>query len=160
VLRLRSLVAVCSSALLVSATAGAGRIAIRPAAVSVELSSSRAGARPVVLTMQLRYAMQCARPGPGPLVVSFPAGERFPARLAADAVLVDGHPATQVERTGRAVSVALPIEHGPLCDVIAPGVLELVFTRSAGIGNPSSPGRYSLTARTPRVSGRATMTIR
>jgi hypothetical protein len=160
VLRTRGLIAVCFTALLVTATASAGRVAIRPAAASVVLSSSNAGAHPVALTLQLRYEMQCARPGPGPLVVTFPALERLPARVAASAVLVDGHPATQVGRNGRAVSIALPIQHGPLCDVIAPGVLKVVFTRSAGIGNPSAAGTYSLTVQTPRVSGRAAMTIR
>jgi len=156
----RSLVAGCALALLVTATAPAGGAAIRPAAVSVTLSTPQAGARGVRLTLQLRYEMQCGHPGAGPLVITFPAAERLPSQLAAGSVLVDGHPATRAERSGRVVSVALPVEHGPLCDVIAPGVLKIAFTGSAGIGNPPAAGTYSLTAHTPRVSGRASMAIR
>jgi hypothetical protein len=157
---MRSLFAGCAIALLVT-TAAAARVAapMRPAAASVTLSTSTAGARPVALTLQLRYEMQCAHPGPGPLVITFPAAERLPPQLAAADVLVNGHAATQVERSGRAVSVALPIEHGPLCDVIAPAVLKVVFTRGAALGNPSTAGTYTLTAHTPRVSGGTTMAI-
>jgi hypothetical protein len=114
----------------------------------------------VALTLQLRYDMQCGRPGPGPLLITFPAAERLPSQLDAGSVLVNGHPATKAERNGRVVAVALPIEHGALCDVIAPGLLKIVFAPSAGIGNPPGTGTYSLMARTPRVSGRASMAIR
>jgi hypothetical protein len=146
--------------LLVTATAQAAGAATRPATASVTLSTSQAGAHGVRITLQLRYEMQCGHPGPGPLVITFPSTERLPSQLAAGSVLVDGHPATRAERSGRVVSVALPVEHGPLCDVIAPGTLKIVFTPAAGIGNPTVAGTYSLTAHTPRVSGRASMTIR
>jgi hypothetical protein len=157
VIVVRSLFVGCAIALGTATAAGA---AILPAAASVALSTAKAGARPVTLSLQLRYEMQCARPGPGPLVIAFPAAERLPSQLDPADVLVNGHPATQVERNGRVVSVALPIQHGPLCDVIAPATLKVVFTRSAGLGNPMVAGTYSLTAHTPRVSGRTTMTIR
>ena len=156
---MRRLVAGCVIGLVASATAAAGGMAIRPAAASVSLSSSKAGARPVTFTLQLRYEMQCAHPGPGPLVITFPAAERLPRQIGAADVLVNGHPATQVEANGRVVSVALPIQHGPLCDVIAPATLRVVITRDAAIGNPPTAGTYSLTAQTPRVSGHATLTI-
>jgi hypothetical protein len=159
VIQVRSLVAVCAIALLTTATATAAGVAMRPAEASVTLSTSKSGARPVTLTLQLRYEMQCAHPGPGPLVITFPAAERLPAQLAASDVLVNGHAATKAERNGHDVSVALPIQHGPLCDVIAPAVLKVVFTRSAGVGNPSAAGTYQLTAHTPRVSGHASMAI-
>lgn len=157
---MRSLFAGCAIALLIT-TAAAARVAapMRPAAASVTLSTSRAGARPVTLTLQLRYEMQCAHPGPGPLVITFPAAEQLPAQPAAADVLVNGQAATQVERSGRLVSVALPIQHGPLCDVIAPAVLKVVFTRGATLGNPRTAGTYTLTAHTPRVSGGTTMAI-
>lgn len=156
---MRSVAACCALALLVAATAQAAAAATRPAAASVTLSSSRTGARDVRLTLQLRYEMQCGHPGAGPLVITFPSAERLPSQLAAGSVLVDGRPATRAERSARIVSVALPVEHGPLCDVIAPGTLKVVFTPGAGIGNPTVAGTYSLTAHTPRVSGRASMTI-
>jgi hypothetical protein len=160
----RRLAAGCAIALLTAAAAGAGNAGnaatpMRPAAATVSLSTSKAGARPVTLTLQLRYEMQCARPGPGPLVITFPAAEQLPAQLTAGSVLVNRHPATQVERSGRTVSVALPVQRGPLCDVIAPAVLKIVFTSSAGLGNPLRAGTYALAAHTARVSGRTSITI-
>lgn len=160
VIVVRALFAAFTVALLTATAAPAAGVVMQPAAASVDLSTSKAGARPVTLTLQLRYEMQCARPGPGPLVITFPSAERLPPRLAGQEVLVNGHPATQVVRDGRDVSVALPIQHGPLCDVIAPATLKVVFMRSAALGNPPVAGTYALTARTPRVSGRTTMTIR
>jgi hypothetical protein len=157
---MRSLFAGCAIALLTTTAAGA-RVAapMRPASASVTLSTSKAGARPVTLTLQLRYEMQCAHPGPGPLAITFPAAEQLSAQLTAAAVLVNGQAPTRVERSGRIVSVALPIQHGPLCDVIAPAVLKVVFTRGAALGNPPTAGTYTLTAHTPRVSGSTTMAI-
>ncbi len=159
---MRTLLAVLGLAVLsaTGARAGSGAIPSRPATASVTLSSARAGARPVALTLRLRYDMQCARPGPGPLLVTFPAGERMPAQIAAGDVLVDEGPATNVRRSGRTVSIGLPIRHGPLCDVIAPSVLIVVFDRGAGLGNPPRAGNYAVDAQTPRVSARTSITIR
>ncbi len=58
------------------------------------------------------------------------------------------------------MTIALPIQHGPLCDVIAPAVLTVVFDRGALLGNPAHAGKYAIAARTPRVSARTSMTIR
>ena len=159
---MRTLLAVLGIALCTAAGARTAGVATltRPASAAVELSSTRAGARPVVLTLRLRYEMQCARPGPGPLVITFPAGERLPAQIAAGDVLVDDGPAAGVHRSGQTVSVGLPIRHGPLCDVIAPSVLIVVFDRGAQLGNPSRPGHYAIAAQTPRVSARTSIAIR
>ena len=159
---MRTLLAVLGIAVLSAAGAEADSVAPQtlPASASVTLSSSRAGARPVVLTLRMRYEMQCARPGPGPLVVTFPAGERLPAQIAAGDVLVDEGPATNVRRSGRTVSIGLPVRHGPLCDVIAPSVLTVVFDRGAQLGNPARVGNYAVAAQTPRVSARTSMAIR
>jgi hypothetical protein len=156
----RSLVAGFVLAVVVTASAPAAGDAIRPAETTVALSSAKAGARPVTLTLELRYEMQCGQPGPGPLLITFPPAERLPLQLGAKSVLVDGHPTRHAARNGRVVSVALPAQHGVICDVIGPGVLKVVFTRGAGIGNPTGPGTYPLVAHTPRVSGRASMAIR
>lgn len=142
------------------ATTGGVAAPTRPASASVTLSNSRAGARPIALTLRMRYDMQCARPGPGPLMVTFPPGELLPAHIATSDVSVDGEPATQVARNGQTVTVGLPIRHGPLCDVIAPAVLTVVFDRGALLGNPQRAGEYAIAARTPRVSARTSMTIR
>lgn len=156
---MRNLFAGCAIALLTATTATAAGVAMRPAAATVTLSSSKAGARPVTLTLKLRYEMQCARPGPGPLLITFPSVERLPAQITAGNVLVNGRPAT-AQRNGRVVSVALPVQRGPLCAVIAPAVLKVVFTSGAALGNPLAAGTYSLLAHTPRVSGSTSMTIR
>ncbi len=84
-----------------AATIGSFATPTRPASASVTLSSSHAGARPVALTLRLRYDMQCARPGPGPLVVTFPAAELLPAHIATRDVSVDGEPATHLARSGK-----------------------------------------------------------
>lgn len=159
---MRTLLAVLAIAFLTAASAEADSVATptRAASASVTLSSSRAGARPVSLALRMRYEMQCARPGSGPLVVTFPAGERLPMQIAAGDVSVDGRPATGVHRSGRTVTVALPIQRGPLCDVIAPGVLIVVFERRVRLGNPARPGTYAISAQTPRVGGRTTIAIR
>ncbi len=93
-------------------------------------------------------------------MVTFPPGELLPAHIATSDVSVDGEPATQVARNGQTVTVGLPIRHGPLCDVIAPAVLTVVFDRGALLGNPQRAGEYAIAARTPRVSARTSMTIR
>jgi hypothetical protein len=162
VIAIRTLLAVLAIAGSAAASAEAESIATptRPASASATLSSSRAGARSVVLTLRMRYDMQCARPGPGPLIVTFPADERLPVQIAPGDVLVDGGPATDVHRSGRTVTVGLPIRHGPLCDVFAPAVLTVVFDRGARLGNPPQAGNYALAAQTPRVSARTTITIR
>ena len=136
---MRILLAVLGIVVLSAAGAEAESVATQalPASASVTLSSPLAGARPVVLTLRMRYEMQCARPGPGPLVVTFPAGERLPAQIDAGDVLVDEGPPTNVRRSGRSVSIGLPARHGPLCDVIAPSVLTVVFDRGAQLGNPA-----------------------
>ena len=98
VIRIRSSSPVVRSGCFATA-ADAGQTAppIRPAAAAVTLSTSKAGARPVTLTLQLRYNMQCAIPARGRRLIIFPVAERLPAQLAAGDVLV-GHPATQTSR--------------------------------------------------------------
>ena len=61
---------------------------------------------------------------------------------------------------GKTVTIALPIQHGPLCDVIAPAVLTVVFDRGALVGNPAHAGKYTIAAHTPRVSASTSITIR
>ena len=84
VIAVRTVLAVLGIAVSSAAGAEAHSVAPQtlPASAAVTLSSPRAGARPVVLTLRMRYEMQCARPGPGPLVVTFPAGERLPSQTS------------------------------------------------------------------------------
>jgi len=78
--------------LAVGAVSGAGAfvccaaaLAVAPIgsrSLTVALSSTRAGARPVRLTLSFSYTMQCDYPGAGPVTIVLPAAERLPARLA------------------------------------------------------------------------------
>ena len=113
---------------------------------SVAVSSPRAGARPVVVAVQLRYEMQCGWPGPGTVTIRFPAAMAVPDRILATDVLVDGKPATSVVGHGRQEVVGMPPRHGILCDLMGPGLLRITFTRAARLGNPKAPGSYALHA--------------
>jgi hypothetical protein len=83
--------------------------------------------------------MQCGYPGPGPVIVRFPAQEHVPPAIPVSDVLVDGKPAPGVRVSRGAVSVALAPRPQIICDVIGPGRLTIAFTRSAGLGNPDQP---------------------
>jgi hypothetical protein len=113
-----------------------------PAQVAV--SSQHAGARPVTVSVQVRYEMQCGWPGPGVVTIRFPAGMAVPASIPASAVLVQGKPATRATSQGRTETVSLPPRHGMLCDSIGPGRLTIGFTPAARLGNPHVPGSYVL----------------
>jgi hypothetical protein len=128
-------------------------------ALMVSLSNHRAGVDPVVVSLRMTYEMRCGWPGPG-LVVVFPAAEHLPATVPRSAVLVNGKPAAGVAHSGRQLSIAIPPPAGVQCDVIAPGTATVVFTRTAGLGNPRWPGTYSLSARHGTLVLRAAFAIR
>jgi len=113
---------------------------------SVSLSSARAGAKPVTLGIVLAYPMQCGYPGTQPIAITFPAQQLLPARIPPTAVLVGGHAPRSVRVSGRVVDIGFGLVPPPrvMCDVIAIGKLELVFTRAAGLGNPQRAGSYRL----------------
>jgi hypothetical protein len=128
-----------------------GAAAARPAAddpglnsVSATLSSARAGARPVAVTLTMHMELQCGRLIGGALVVRLPAQERVPATVAATAVQVGGKPAGAVAVKGHILTVSVPRPRGMMCDSIGPGKLTLVLTRAANLGNPMSAGKYPL----------------
>jgi hypothetical protein len=113
---------------------------------AVALSSNLAGARPVALTLALRYEMQCGSPGVGPVTLTLPAKMAVPANIAASAVLVDGKAAPSLTRSGSKILVGLPPQPRIMCDSITLGTLTIVLTKAAGIGNPKSAGTYALEA--------------
>jgi hypothetical protein len=139
--------------------AGAWASTEGPSAVVV-LSSDRAGARPVVTIVRLRYEMQCAWPGPGPLTIRLPAEMSVPLAIASSAVLIDGKPAKRLGKSGHRVVLALPPRPEILCDVIAPGTLTATFTRAARLGNPVARGTYRLRGTKGSLTFHATLTIR
>jgi hypothetical protein len=130
--------------------------------IAVTLSTLHAGARPVAVTLRLRYEMQCGWPGPGSLVIRFPAAMRLPATLPAGAVLVNGTGAFAAGPTGasRDLTVGLPKRPQLMCDAIGPGTLTVAFTRAARLGNPHAAGSYVLrvTHGADRFSGRFAIT--
>lgn len=109
------------------------------------LSSTKAGAKPVALTLKLHYEMICGQPGAGDAIVSLPAAADVPRTIDNAAVLVNGKPSPAVAVSGHDVSIAMPPKRpGVTCMVIGPGTLTLTLTRAAGIGNPASAGRYTI----------------
>jgi hypothetical protein len=127
---------------------------------AVSLSSYRASARPVAVSVQLHYEMQCGWPGPGTLTIRFPAAMAVPATIPPAAVHVDGKPASSALTQGHSEIVGLPARPQIMCDVIGPGVVQVTFSRTARIGNPKSGGSYVLRATRRADSFAARFTIR
>lgn len=127
--------------------AGAGSRA--PTAVRSSLtaiaSPRTARTHDVRLTLTFRYEMQCGYPGAGPLAVTFPSAVKLPKRFAADVVRLSKK-SIAVRVSGRTVTMTVPPHEGPLCNVIGPGSLALVFTRAAKLANPPHAGSYRFTA--------------
>jgi hypothetical protein len=70
----------------------------------------------------------------------------MPAALQDGDVLVNGK-ALEVTLTGHAATIAVPKTTGLTCEVIGPGTVSIVFTRAAGLGNPTTPGTYRVSLR-------------
>jgi hypothetical protein len=132
----------------------------RVPSATVVLSTYRAGARPVAVTVRLRYEMQCGWPGPGPLTIRLPAAMPVPLAIPPAAVLIDGKPAKRVGGSGHGIVLDLPPRSQILCDVIAPGTLTIALTRAATLENPKTPGAYRLHATKGSLAFVATLTIR
>lgn len=113
-------------------------------APTATLSTPKAGARPVALTVTVHYEMVCGQPGRGSVVVAFPRAAFVPTSIDRAAVLVNGKTAPAVSVSGHGVSIAMPLPHGVTCMSIGPGALALTFTRAAGVGNPPRPGVYTI----------------
>ena len=129
-------------------------------ATTATLSSTRAGARPVALTLKLHYEMVCGQPGAGKAIVSLPADTAVPSRIDSSAVLVDGKPTPSVTVSGHDVSIAMPLRRpGVTCMIVGPGTLTLTLTRAAGLGNPKSAGAYTIRVRRNTQSFQAAVHI-
>jgi hypothetical protein len=132
-----------------------------PLASSASLvpSSSRAGARPVSLTLKLHYEMQCGNPGSGSLVVVLPSRMRLPTRFQANVASLDGKRIAMTRGTGASLRVVLPPPPQVMCDLIGPGTLTLLVTKAADIGNPVAAGTYAVSARAGTHAFKTTLTI-
>ena len=110
-------------------------------------SSTKAGAKPVAVTVSVHYQMICGQPGRGTAVVSFPGAADVPRSIERSAVLVNGKPAPAVSVSGHDVTIAMPLPRGVTCLSIGPGTLTLTLTPRARIGNPKAPGTYTIRVR-------------
>jgi hypothetical protein len=125
-------------------------------ATSASLSTAKAGAKPVALTLKLHYEMVCDQPGLGKAIVSLPTASSVPQRIASAAVLVNGKPAPAVTVSGHDVSITMPARRsGVTCMLVGPGTLTLTLTRAAGLGNPAKAGAYTIRVRRNTRSFRA-----
>jgi len=125
--------------------------------LTASLSSVKAGAKRVELTLSLHAYLVCGQPGT--VVVRFPAGVTVPATVAPTAVLVDKVPAAAVTVRLRQVTITAAHHGGATCTVLAPGLVTLRFTTSARLGNPASPGTYTITVEHGRETYRAAVRI-
>jgi hypothetical protein len=109
------------------------------------LSSSKAGAKHVTLTVSLITGLQCGRlMGSRTLVVTMPAKAKLPHTVAASAVTVGGKAVSRVSIAGPAVTISIPPPRGMICDSITVGIATIVFLPAAGLGNPRAPGTYTV----------------
>lgn len=131
----------------------------RPATTAT-LSSTKAGAKPVALTLTVHYEMICGQPGLGKAIVSLPEAAAVPRAIDGAAVLVNGRPSPAVSVSGHEVAIAMPLKrHGVSCMSIGPGTLTLLLTRAAGIGNPHAAGTYMIHVRRNTLSFAASVAI-
>ena len=134
-------------------------ITIQPVgAMTAQAVPAQSGARPAALRLTVRAELQCGRPSGTAIIVGFPAAERMPASLQSGDVLVNGK-ALAATLSGHVVSIALPKTIGMTCDVIAPGNVSVVFTKTARLGNPLTAGSYRVSLRMRSTSAIASFVI-
>ena len=120
---------------------------------SAKLSSTKAGAHNVTLTIQFPALLRCGRPI-GTEVVTLPAAAPAPKAMALSAVRLNKLAPTSVVVKGHAITIAL-VPHGILCDSISEGTATIVFSGAAGIGNPSKPGTFMILVKHGAATYRA-----
>jgi hypothetical protein len=146
--------ALLAALMLAPAALGANR-----ATATVALSSNAAGAKAVTMTISFRTELQCGRLMGGPVVTTIPRQMHVPGTINAAAVLVGTRAARSVTVASHAVTVAMPLPRGVMCDSIAPGLAKITFSRAAGLRNPKAPGAYVLKLRRGSVTFSATFRI-
>jgi hypothetical protein len=151
---LASLVLAPATVALAASPSGPGN-----ATASVAVSSARAGARPVALTVSLRTELQCGRLRGPSVALRLPPQARVPRTIGPSAVLVGGSAAAAVRVTGNTLSINLPRPTGMMCDSITMGVARIVVTRAANVGNPSAPGRYRVSVLQGATAATAPLAI-
>jgi hypothetical protein len=130
---------IAASALVLALSANAAA----PSRATAELSSAKAGARPVAVTLRFPALLVCGRLR-GTVSVVFPRAAGVPRRIAAPGVRLAGEPAARVAVARRSVAVTAASAGGVTCHSMRLADVILTFTRGAELRNPSVPGRYSI----------------
>jgi hypothetical protein len=134
------------SAVLAAVVVAASGWAALPSA-TVKLSSVKAGATPVAMTIRIASSLRCGRPFGPPAVVTLPKTSLVPRAIPGSAVLVNGRPSSKVTVAAGSITVAVPIPQGITCDSITDGKESLTFTQAAKLGNAPKPGTYTIRIR-------------
>jgi hypothetical protein len=118
---------------------------------------AQAGARPVQLMLRLRGRLSCTSPTVS-LAVGLSSSVRMPATLPAHDVVVDGVTARTAAIEGHVVALtARP--RAKACGPFAGDTITVTFTDGARLGNPLTPGSYSVWMRAGVLAGTATLLV-
>jgi hypothetical protein len=134
---------------LVAACAGAGALAtvaspaVPQPSAAVSTSSTRAGAKPVALTVTLTLPTRCGDPGKTPLILTLPRAMARPTFVAPASVLLNGRQADSVQTKGQQLVISMKQPGFIRCSVVGVSTLTITIARRAGLGNPKAPGIYS-----------------
>jgi hypothetical protein len=121
-------------------------------AASVQLSSVKAGADDVALTVRVQSVLRCGRPTGGAVVVSLPKSAHVPGSIARKSVRVNGKAPAKISVAATTVTVSLPVVHGITCDSMTDGAVQVAFASSAALGNPEHAGTYAVGVRQAKVA--------
>jgi hypothetical protein len=127
--------------------------------VTASLSTNDPGAKPVVVTLVLPAPLICGRPL-GATSVTLPSAVDVPAAIGADEVTVNTLPVKRVSVTGSTVTFGTPVQKGVMCHSITQGLMRIVFTRAAGLGNPAHAGTFAVSVTHGAAVQRGTFVIR
>ena len=104
-----------------------------------------AGAKPAGLRILLGLNLRCARPGPTAIVVSLPKAWRVPKQVALTAIWIDSSHPKAATVAGHTLTLQ-PVSPSGTCNVIAPGTINVKFTRAAKLGIQRRTGHYTVRA--------------
>jgi hypothetical protein len=127
--------------------------------VTATLSTDQAGAKHVTVTLVVPAPLICGRPL-GATTVTLPAAADVPASIGAGDVTVNTLPVPKVKISGSTVTFGTPARKGVMCHSITEGLMRIVFTRAAGIGNPAHSGTFAVSVKHGAAVQHGTLVIR
>jgi hypothetical protein len=127
---------------------------------TVQLSTVKAGAGRVALTVRLQGLLRCGRPTGGAVVVTLPRAAQLPHAIAVGSVRVNGKAPSKVSVSGRSVTVGLPVVHGITCNSLTDGTVQVAFAPAAALRNPAVAGTYAVSVRQGRSAHTVQVAIR